>query len=99
MDLREIQLADNHRDIVDRFLSACQADDRVVAAFLGGSHAKGTADRFSDLDLFFITTDEAYQDFLVERECFVRLLGEPLLVEDFGRVSCVIFSNAAEVDI
>ena len=33
------------------------------------------------------------------KDDFVRLLGEPLLVEDFGRVSCVIFSNAAEVDI
>ena len=99
MDLHEIRLLDNHQDIVDRFLAACQADDHIVTAFLTGSCAKGTADKFSDLDLFMITTDEAYEDFLVERASFIHLLGKPLLIEDFGRVSCVIFSNAAEVDI
>ncbi len=101
MDFHEIQLPDNHQDIVGRFSAACQADDRIVAAFLGGSYANGKADKFSDLDLFFITTDEAYKDFLVEREIFIRLLGEPLFLEDFGLTHgyCFIFSNAAEGDI
>jgi predicted nucleotidyltransferase len=101
MDLHEIQLPDNHQDIVDRFLAACQADERIVAAFLGGSYANDKVDKFSDLDLFFITTDEAYEDFLVERESFIRLLGEPLFLEDFGVAHgyCVIFSNTTEADI
>ena len=48
---------------MNRFVAACQADERVVAAFLGGSYARGTADAYSDLDLCLITTDEAYEDF------------------------------------
>jgi hypothetical protein len=101
MDLHEIQLPYNHQEIVDRFVAACQADKRIVAAFLGGSYAKEKADKFSDLDLFFITTDGAYADFLVARERFIRLLGEPLFLEGFGRTDgyCVIFSNGTEADI
>ena len=58
----------NHQLIVDRFLAACQADAHIVAAFLGGSYANGTADAHSDLDLYLITTDEAYAEFLAERD-------------------------------
>jgi hypothetical protein len=101
MDLHDIQLPDNHQDVVDRFIAACQTDERIVAAFLGGSYANGAADKFSDLDLFFITTDEAYEDFLSEREAFIRLLGEPLFLEDFGVAHgyCIIFSNGTEGDV
>jgi predicted nucleotidyltransferase len=84
MESQEIQLPQNHRAVMNRFVRACQADERVVAAFLGGSHARGTADAYSDLDLYLITTDEAYEDFLAGREAFIRLLGEPLFLEDFG---------------
>jgi predicted nucleotidyltransferase len=98
MDIQELQLPDNHQDIASRFLAACQADDRIVAAFLGGSYARNEADRFSDLDLFFVTTDEAYEDFLVEKESFIRRLGEPIFLEDFGvpHGYCFIFSNTTE---
>jgi predicted nucleotidyltransferase len=84
MELYELQLPNNHQGVVDRFVAACQADERVVAAFLGGSYAKGTADVYSDLDLYLIILDEAFQDFLAERKAFIRLLGEPLFLEDFG---------------
>src|SRR5215210_3540370 len=32
-----MQLPDHYQDVVDRFIAACQADERIVAAFLGGS--------------------------------------------------------------
>lgn len=80
-----------HRIIVDRFLAACQTDDRVMAAFLGGSYASGTADAHSDLDLYLITTDEAYVEFLAERETLVRRLGELLFLEDWGNPNCYFF--------
>ena len=73
MNAMDMQLPDHHQNIVDRFTAACQADERIVAAFLGGSYARNEADQFSDLDLCFITTDEAYEDFLAERESFVHL--------------------------
>lgn len=81
----------HHQTVVERFLAACQADARVVAAFLGGSYASGAADAHSDLDLYLITTDEAYAEFLAGREAWVRQLGEPLFLADWGNPSCYFF--------
>src|SRR6187455_2326735 len=96
-----MQLPTNYQEVVDRFVAACQADERIVAAFLGGSYAQDKADKYSDLDLYFITTDEAYETFLVERESFIRQLGKPLFLEDFGAPHgyFVYFSNGADCEI
>lgn len=37
----------NRGVVISRFVDACAADDRIVAAFLAGSHAMGTADSYS----------------------------------------------------
>ncbi len=78
-----ISMPPHHQTLTNRFITACQADERVVAAFLGGSYARGTADAYSDLDLYLITTDEMYDDFKASCEAFFRLLGEPLFLENF----------------
>lgn len=83
MDARELRLPERHRTYTDRFVAACQADARVVAAFLGGSYARGASDGYSDLDLYVITTDRTYADFFAERATFIRQLGEPVFLEDF----------------
>lgn len=100
METNKSQLPSHQREIVDRFVTACQADDRILAAFLGGSYAAGKADQFSDLDLYFITTDAAYEDFIAERERFVHFLGKPLFLEDFGVTHgyLIIFDNGAEAE-
>ena len=77
MDSDELHLSPNHQGFLSRFVAACRADDRVVAAFLGGSYARGAADAHSDLDLTLITTDAAYEEFLAARADFMRGLGEP----------------------
>jgi hypothetical protein len=84
----------HHQVVLHRFVAACQADARVVAAFLHGSYARGTADAYSDLDLGLITTDAAYEDFCAGREAFLRLLGEPVFLEDFGSTVTVFFMLA-----
>lgn len=77
--------------MIDRFVAACSADARIVAAFLGGSHARGEADRYSDVDLCVIARDEAYDDVVADRTTIVRSLGEPLFLEDFGLDGIVFF--------
>ena len=77
--------------LLSRFVAVCEADPRVVAAFVYGSHAAGTADAYSDVDLGVVTTDEAHAEFLTGRGEFVRRLGEPLLLEDFDGPSTVFF--------
>jgi predicted nucleotidyltransferase len=101
MDAEKNHLPQNHRVIVDRFVAACQADERVAAAFLVGSYARGTADAYSDLDLYLVTADEAYEDFVAGREAFVRLLGEPAFLEDFDFPNVVffIFPDGTEVEL
>jgi len=83
MDAQELQLSQHHQIVMNRFAAAGLADERVVAAFLGGSYARGTADEYSDLDFGLIITDEAYDDFLAGREAFLHRLGEPVFLEDF----------------
>lgn len=91
MDLAKLELPDNQRDIASRFLAVCLADPRIVAAFVGGSHARGQADEYSDLDLYFVTTDEAYEEFLAEKAQFARQLGKLLFLEDFGQTHGYLF--------
>src|SRR5215468_449313 len=81
----------HHQAVINRFVAACQTDERVVAATLYGSYARGAADAYSDLDLGLITTDEAYEEFVAGREAFVRQLGEPAFLEDFDSTVTVFF--------
>ncbi len=81
----------DHSDVVARFIAGCSADDRIVAAFLAGSHATGTADVYSDLDLGVITTGEAFADVVADRAALVRQLGDPLFLDHFGREWNVFF--------
>jgi lincosamide nucleotidyltransferase len=69
--------------LIERFAEACQADDRVIAALLSGSHAAGGADEHSDVDLCLIATDAQRDELWNDREAFIRQLGAPLLLEDF----------------
>jgi predicted nucleotidyltransferase len=87
----------------DRFVAACREDTRVVGAFLGGSHAAGTADEYSDLDLYVIVDDQNYDTFFAERRAFLGRLGEPVFLEDFSDFGfdmvIFIFSSSVEGEL
>jgi len=95
-----IQLPENFQVILDRFVAGCQTDERVAAAFLGGSFARGAGDAYSDLDLNVITTDAAYDDFFAGRAAFIRQLGEPVFLQDsaIGGADFVFFTLAQGAD-
>src|SRR5262245_39464032 len=96
-----MQLPPDYQIVVDRLVAVCQADERVSAAFLGGSYARGAEDAYSDLDLCVISTDEAFDDFIAGRAGFVQQLGETLFVEDFDipDISFVFFASGADVEL
>ncbi|HEV2238552.1 MAG TPA: nucleotidyltransferase domain-containing protein [Ktedonobacterales bacterium] len=77
------EIEQQRQAVIDRIVAVCQADDRVVATFLGGSYARGATDAYSDIDCGLITTDAAYDQFFAERAAFVRQLGEPIFLEDY----------------
>jgi len=91
----------DHSALISRFTEVCSADDRIVAAFLSGSHARGEADEYSDLDLGLITTDEAFENVMSDRGAFIRRLGEPLFLEDFGldRIMLFILADGTEGEL
>jgi len=101
MDIQGVQLSNNHQNILNRFVVACQADERIVAAFLVGSYVNGKPDEHSDLDLYLVVKDEAYDEFFVQRKDFVRLLGEPQFMEDFDipDILFIIFPDGSEVEL
>ena len=88
---------------LDRFVGACRENTRVVGAFLGGSHAAGTADEYSDLELYMIVDDQNYGTFFAERRAFLGHLGEPVLFEDFSDFGfdmvVFIFSDGVEGEL
>src|SRR6266487_4525311 len=103
MDAQELHMPHHHQIITNRFVQAGQVDERVIAAFISGSYARGTTDIHSDLDFGLIITDEAYDDFFTGREAFIRLLGEPVFLEDYNGDGAdfvfSIFSDGAEVEL
>lgn len=70
------------REFLHRLIVRIRDDERVAALFLGGSHAGGTADRFSDLDLYLITTDDGFEHFLDERRDLMESLGKTVFLEE-----------------
>jgi len=75
----------------------------VLAAFLGGSFAAGTADEESDLDLYVVIRPSDYEAFLAERESFLRAWGDPVFsmeVRNFENLGfdMILFAMADGVD-
>lgn len=101
VDLQELPLRPNHLAFLNRFVEVCQADERVAAAFLGGSYAKGYADAYSDVDVCVITTDQSFEEFFKEREAFLRSLGDLVFLEDFDipDISFYIFADDTEGEL
>jgi predicted nucleotidyltransferase len=96
-----LQLLAHHQGFVDRFVRACETDDRVVAAFLGGSNAKGKADPYSDIDVCVITSEHSGVDFYEQREDFLRSLGELVFLETFDipDIAFFIFADGTEGEL
>ena len=74
-----------------------------MAAFVGGSNAAGTADEHSDLDLYTIVEDEAFDDFFAERQTFVHHLGPPVFLKVFDgfgwEMVVFVFGNGVEGEL
>ena len=100
-ELDDAKLTPLHRAFVGRFIQACQADERILAACLIGSYAKGKADPYSDIDLMVITTDSAYEEFYRQREAFLGSLGNLVFLEDWGvpDLAFHIFADGTEGEL
>ena len=87
--------------VLARFVEACRNDDRIVAAFLAGSFARGEADQHSDLDLCVVAADGAFEQVVGDRDRLTSMLGDVLFLEDFGNQVLVfaILANGTDIEL
>jgi hypothetical protein len=76
-------LTQKQQCVIDRFTDVCVRDDRISAAFVGGSIAAATADEHSDLDLYALIRPEAYDQLLSQHRHFVEQWASPVFLEHF----------------
>ncbi len=80
-------------------------DDQIHACFLAGSHGRGKNDKFSDLDIIFIfSDDESLDQAYYQRDKFVRSVLPYLSAKSFDadhvkqHMHIVLYGNGAKVD-
>ena len=83
---------------LERVSAVAGADPRLAAVALVGSHASGTADSHSDLDLVLVTNDEHFEDFLGDRDAFLATIEEPLWTESWEHKDHWFYIFASGVD-
>jgi predicted nucleotidyltransferase len=59
-----------------------RGDERIVAAWVGGSIGRGEADDLSDIDIHLAVADDHCAQLNAERRTFVAEFGEPILVQE-----------------
>jgi predicted nucleotidyltransferase len=67
-----------HRELLERAFARFRDDVRAVGLVLGGSFARGGADFYSDVDLYVVVRDGAFEDVLAERDSTAEVVGSPL---------------------
>jgi predicted nucleotidyltransferase len=85
--------------MTERIAAIARADDRIRAVLLYGSHATGSADGFSDIDIGLVVADDAYDEVLARPGELAGTIGDPLLVEDFGEPANLHVILADGVDL
>ena len=84
-------IAARHDAVIKSLTEAARADQRVLAAWLQGSRADGSADAFSDIDYYIAIEDEAFDSF--DKLEFVSQVAQVLVhVDLFGQygVACLL---------
>src|SRR5215212_4970720 len=67
-----------HRKLLERAVAHFRDDVRVVGLVAGGSLAHGAADFYSDVDLYIVVKDAAFDRIFAERDAIVEAVGSPL---------------------
>jgi len=70
--------------VLARIVQALEDDSRVVATWLTGSFAVGTADEWSDIDVCSVINDEDFAAFVAHRTEFYDRVGEVVGTQSIG---------------
>ena len=70
------------QELIKRAREVLEADARVLAAHLIGSHAAGVADDYSDVDVHCVVADAEVDAFLADADRLLRDIAGPLVLVD-----------------
>jgi predicted nucleotidyltransferase len=75
-----------HRELLERAFARFQDDARAVGLVVGGSLAYGGADFYSDVDLYVVVRDGAFEEVFAERDPIAEAVGSRLFAFDVDPV-------------
>jgi len=91
------------RNMLSKCISLLQTDHRIEGAYVVGSMADGTADEYSDIDLYVVVKEEHYAEVYGERFEFAKHIGDVLSTFEVEWPNCqmlgTIYRNYVEIDI
>lgn len=73
---------ERQRLVIERARELLPADERILAVYLIGSYATGAADRFSDVDVHLVVTDDSTEWFREHWDDVLRELTGPTVLAD-----------------
>jgi len=84
-----------HRKLLERAVARFRHDGRVVGLVVGGSLAHGRADSYSDVDLYVVVRNGAFDEVFAERDATAGAVGSPLFAFDVdpvpgGSTDCIV---------
>jgi GNAT superfamily N-acetyltransferase len=103
-----VAMAEERSAFLQRLDAALRRDERIVAAWVGGSLGRNEADNLSDIDIHLAVDDARCTELNSGRHAFVAEFGEPWLIQEApqnappdGAFQLVLYRGAAapiEVD-
>lgn len=99
-----VDLAQQRDTLLTRIEAELWGDERVVAAWLGGSFGRGTTDEWSDIDLHVVIRNDDVAEWLAERDDLYVHLGHPVMTlpssaSEKGDYQGVLFSGPLFFDL
>ncbi len=73
---------ERQQSVIERAQELLPRDDRILAVYLIGSYATGAADRFSDVDVHLVVTDDSTEWFKEHWDDVLRELAGPTVLAD-----------------
>jgi predicted nucleotidyltransferase len=93
--------ADLQQNIIEKLTAMLKEEKKVDALFLKGSIARGTADKYADIDYYCLIQNNSMQTFLDKRKEIVSSIGKIIYLEEvnFGNPQLVvIYENEVHLD-
>jgi predicted nucleotidyltransferase len=93
---------DLQQNIIRKLTTLLKKENIVAALFLKGSIARGTADRYSDIDYYCLIHKNSMQEIMDKRKKLVTSIGKIIYLEEvnFGNPQLiVIYDNEVHLDL